>query len=779
MKRLLITTLLLLLAPASAHAATLKPSLKVDSYFGVLRDDYGSDYSVNEGAAGVATFGGRVYTVGWTTVSNDISVLVVARHANGSYDTSFSGDGKLVLPVAAQGKADYGRGIAVLPNGHLRIAGELDTSSTSTPSMEPFVLGLTPGGAVDTSFGDGADGVQILPVSPQDDAMTRIAVDAGGRIALSGYTKAGGFKDTLVALLHADGSPVQSFGTNGLRVIARAANNWHDDAADLVFRQAGGLAILLRVCMDGNDTTCPAFPVLRGLRDDGTDDPAFGNAGEVVLPVEGSSVTPTGVLELRGRLWISGSAAMSATDGDGYVARVEADGSGLVTRRFDIRGTYTGTDMIDTSIGDLAVLSGPPETLVVVGDSQIAQGTNYFSAAAFYGFDGDLATAVQGDVVLEASSALSLNSASADGPRSFAASGLTLNQSSIDLGLATTRILLDDDKKCDLALDVPTPLELTFVGRKGTAAQLSVENKGERPCGGDVTVNAPYKLGRAVSTGVIEPGAKFVTDAVPITSSTIQRSDDVARFSISVPGDGDASNDVRGVRAVFSFCDLALRAVEKPATIPNEGGRRVEVSLRNTGTRTCRSVKFKVGNGSGEGASKPYAIERGRSVSDDVNVSAQATAKVGKKATVRVSTASSDEDIASANDSIRLTARVVGVGDTRVRSAGATRISGSASGGKGTKADRNGIKLSRVEVAVRKLGSGCRWLSGKKFTNRKSSSCTPSGWQKASGTRAWSLRLATLPAGRYEVYTRAVTANGFKEGRFSTKDGNRRAFRVR
>ena len=207
------------------------------------------------------------------------------------------------------------------------------------------------------------------------------------------------------------------------------------------------------------------------------------------------------------------------------------------------------------------------------------------------------------------------------------------------------RLLLDADKKCDLAIDVPTPLELTFIGRKGTAAQISVENKGERPCGGDVTVAAPYKLGRAVSTGVIEPGAKFVTSDVPITSSTIRRDDDVAKFSISVPGDGDTSNDVRGVRAVYSFCDLALSAVEKPSTIPNEGGRRVEVGVRNSGTRTCRSVKFSVPNGAGEGASKPYAIERGRSVSDDVWVSSKSTAKVGKKATVTVKSGSADEDV--------------------------------------------------------------------------------------------------------------------------------------
>ena len=165
-------------------------------------------------------------------------------------------------------------------------------------------------------------------------------------------------------------------------------------------------------------------------------------------------------------------------------------------------------------------------------------------------------------------------------------------------------------------------------------------------------------------------------------------------------------------------------------------------------------------------------------------VSSKSTAKVGRKATVRVTASSADDDVTAANDAFRLTARVVGVGDSRVSSAGAARISGSASGGRGTRADAKGLRVARVEVAVRKLGSGCRWLSGKKakFTNRKLAkgvACSPSGWQAASGRGSWRLSMRALPAGRYEAYSRVVTANGFREGRFSGSDGNRRTFRVR
>ena len=134
-------------------------------------------------------------------------------------------------------------------------------------------------------------------------------------------------------------------------------------------------------------------------------------------------------------------------------------------------------------------------------------------------------------------------------------------------------------------------------------------------------------------------------------------------------------------------------------------------------------------------------------------------------------------------DTIRLNLRVVGVGDTRVASAGARSISGVASSGRGTaKSDKAGVRLRRVEVAVRALGKACRWISGKNAAVRtrklsKGASCTPSGWQSASGSSSWRLSLSkSLPSGRYEVYTRAITANGFHEASFSKSDGNRVAF---
>ena len=145
--------------------------------------------------------------------------------------------------------------------------------------------------------------------------------------------------------------------------------------------------------------------------------------------------------------------------------------------------------------------------------------------------------------------------------------------------------------------------------------------------------------------------------------------------------------------------------------------------------------------------SKPYTIERGKSVSDEVDVGAPKGAKVGRKVTLRV-TAGSREGDTNAADTVALKLRVVGVGDSRVSRTGARSFSGTASSGRaGAKADRAGVRLRRVEVAVRALGKGCRWLSGKNATIRthklaKGATCRPQGWQSATGSSP----LAPVPA---------------------------------
>ena len=788
MKRALLSALLLALFPGTAHAAFPAPSLTIDQAFapltGIAKDDFSADIG-SDIPADVVAVGGRIYTVGSATLNNDSSVAVIAHRADGTLDPGFDGDGKLFLPLAPGTEGDRAFSVVALPDGRLRIAAQVDVDASTSTNLDVAIVGLLPDGQLDPGFGDNGSGKVVFGVGSGDDSPDRMAIDAQGRLAVAGYTNNGGnVRDTFVSLRNPDGSPA-AFGVNGVRVIFGSPSGQYDEGADVAFRAGGGLALLMKVDSASSGCASGETAVIRGLQADGADDLAFGSGGQVPLNVGDPATCAGGLIEHGGWLWATGI-THTGVEQDAFLARVRADGTGLESRRFQMLGKSASTESVKSGGADLTLLAGPPETLVVVGSTILSSGgVGQFAAAAFNNLDGDLAAASYGDFVSTAGSdQTGLVDVAPEGPYAAVAAGL-LFASNGDTSFATTRLVVDSDKKCDAAMDVPAPLELTFIGRKAASATIAVTNKGQKSCpAAAVGLAAPYKLGRAVTTPVLGPGESFTASNVPITTSLIRRDDDVAKFSVSIPGDGDTSNDLRGVRVVFSFCDLGLSAVEKPSTVPSEGWRRVEVGLANKGTTTCRRVGMKVSGGTGGGASKPYSIDRGRSVSDDVNLGVKRGTKVGRKVTLRVRTTSFDDDVVSSNDSIKLTARVVGVGDTRVSRAGASTISGTAKNGKaGAKQDRKGVRLAKAEVAVRRLGRGCRWLSGKKahFTTRKlakGAACTPRGWQAASGKRSWRLSMRLLPAGRYVVYSRAVTRNGFREANFAASDRNKVTFRV-
>jgi hypothetical protein len=90
-----------------------------------------------------------------------------------------------------------------------------------------------------------------------------------------------------------------------------------------------------------------------------------------------------------------------------------------------------------------------------------------------------------------------------------------------------------------------------------------------------------------------------------------------------------------------------------------------------------------------------------------------------------------------------------------------------------------------VQIAVRRLGSECRWLNGvdgelRTVDESAGGKCDEPVWVTVKGTERWSLKLRKrLPKGRYELRTRAVLRNGLAEGRFTKRDKNLIRFRVR
>lgn len=125
---------------------------------------------------------------------------------------------------------------------------------------------------------------------------------------------------------------------------------------------------------------------------------------------------------------------------------------------------------------------------------------------------------------------------------------------------------------------------------------------------------------------------------------------------------------------------------------------------------------------------------------------------------------------------------MIGVGDSDVLRTGSRAIAGRARGGRGPIAAKR-LAVTAVDVAVRRLGAGCRWLASKRsatFCSAGGGKCRPARWLRADGARRWCLALARrLPAGSYEVLSRARIRAGLREGSFTAKDRTRVRFTVR
>lgn len=121
---------------------------------------------------------------------------LVRINANGSYDTSFSGNAKLQTDLGA---TDVAYSLVVQPDGKLLLAG--------TSNGDFAMVRYNTDGSVDTGFG-GGDGIAITDMGAGDDKAFAVELQADGKIVLAGSSNG----DIALARYETNGSLDNSFG---------------------------------------------------------------------------------------------------------------------------------------------------------------------------------------------------------------------------------------------------------------------------------------------------------------------------------------------------------------------------------------------------------------------------------------------------------------------------------------------------------------------------------------------------------------------------------------
>ncbi|HXH18236.1 MAG TPA: hypothetical protein VNJ07_04045 [Chitinophagales bacterium] len=155
---------------------------------------------------------GKIVVVGTYYFNNDNDIALTRILPDGTPDSTF---GIASVSYYPSNTDDYGRALALLPSGKFLTAGE---TINGTQPEDIIVARFKNDGYPDTSFG--TQGLVIIDIdNGRFDFCNDIMVQPDNKILLAGYTKDDELSfdsDMLLIRLHEDGSLDSTFGTNGI-----------------------------------------------------------------------------------------------------------------------------------------------------------------------------------------------------------------------------------------------------------------------------------------------------------------------------------------------------------------------------------------------------------------------------------------------------------------------------------------------------------------------------------------------------------------------------------
>ncbi len=274
----------------------------LDTSFGVGGKVTTAIGSASDSAQSVAIQAdGKIVVAGYSYNGSNNDIAVVRYNANGSLDTSFDGDGKVVTDMA--GLKDGANGVVIQPDGKIVVAG-----SANNGSDDDFaVVRYNADGSLDTSF-DG-DGKVTTAVGSTSEVGYSVILQSDGKIVVAGASSNGINNDFAVVRYNTDGSLDSSFDGDGKVTTAIGSGT---DTASGVALQADGKMV---VAGTSNNGTNNDFALAR-YNADGSLDTSFGSSGTVMTAVGPSADYGQGVaLQADGKIVAAGYASNGSAYG--------------------------------------------------------------------------------------------------------------------------------------------------------------------------------------------------------------------------------------------------------------------------------------------------------------------------------------------------------------------------------------------------------------------------------------------------------------------------------
>ncbi|MDX2165860.1 MAG: hypothetical protein SF182_02310 [Deltaproteobacteria bacterium] len=206
---------------------------------------------------------GKLVAAGWAVTGSNYDFAVVRYLSDGSLDTSFDGDGKVITSFGTG--LDVATSLVVQPDGKIVAVGSAQVGANREAALARY----HPNGSLDASFGSGGRVTTALGASNG----LGVALQPNGRIVVAGWADVGSWHNVALLRFLPDGSLDPSLQGSG--VVKTRVGAAHDLGVDLALQPDGKFVVFGRASNGSNDD----FVVLR-YRGDATCGNAVMEAGE-------------------------------------------------------------------------------------------------------------------------------------------------------------------------------------------------------------------------------------------------------------------------------------------------------------------------------------------------------------------------------------------------------------------------------------------------------------------------------------------------------------------
>jgi uncharacterized delta-60 repeat protein len=233
----------------------------------------------------------KIVLTGYTYNGSDYDVLTIRYNNDGTLDPMFGQGG--IVTFDNGNRNDYGRAVAIQADGKIIITARSSDASTSIA----LVLRYNSDGTMDSTFGTG--GLATYEGGYGNDGFRDVAVQVDGKIIISGYTKTSKDFDVLTARYNGDGTLDDTFGTKGISTYDQGHG---DDGARGVAIQADGKIVVSGGVYNGtdNDVLILRYDVT------GTLDDTYGSGGVVIYDSGGDDLGRRLAIQGGGKAVVTG-----------------------------------------------------------------------------------------------------------------------------------------------------------------------------------------------------------------------------------------------------------------------------------------------------------------------------------------------------------------------------------------------------------------------------------------------------------------------------------------